>query len=338
VDVFARGLTDMLHTQHLSATGSPSGWTSLGGVLSSGPSATAPQTNVVAVFVRGSDGRYFYRQRTGTAWSGWLTVDPAQAFRGLGAWVDTLDYQALVPATAVADMSAHGVRTLYLSTARYNSATDILFPAQVADWLAAAHGAGIRVVGWYVPDYADLTRDVRRALAVSSYVSPAGHRFDALGLDIEYPLSPPDANAWNAAVATHLARVRAGTTLPIAAIPLPPVLMRGWSDPDRWATFPWATIGRLADGMLPQSYWTSFTPANRCPTDPQYCAYRYTRDNVLLSRQLTGLPVHAIGGVGDMTTLMQLSDYVRAARETGSIGVSLYDYRTTTAAMWPILQ
>jgi hypothetical protein len=338
VDVFARGLTDMLHTQHLGATGGPSGWTSLGGVLSSGPSATAPQTNVVAVFVRGSDGRYFYRQRTGTAWSGWLTVDPAQAFRGLGAWVDTLDYQALVPATAVADMRAHGVRTLYLSTARYNSATDILFPTQVADWLAAAHGAGIRVVGWYVPDYADLTRDVRRALAVSSYVSPAGHRFDALGLDIEYPLGPPDADAWNAAVASHLASVRAGTMLPIAAIPLPPVLMRGWSNPDRWATFPWSTIGRLADGMLPQSYWTSFTPASRCPTDPQYCAYRYTRDNVLLSRQLTGLPVHAIGGVGDMTTLTQLSDYVRAARETGSIGVSLYDYRTTTAAMWPILQ
>ena len=64
----------------------------------------------------------------------------------------------------------------------------------------------------------------------------------------------------------------------------------------------------------------------------------YTRDNVLLSRQLTGLPVHAIGGVGDATTLAQLSDYDRAVRDTGSIGVSLYDYRTTTSAMWPILQ
>jgi hypothetical protein len=340
LDVFGRGPTNVLNTRHFSAAGAASAWTSLGGVLSSGPSATTPQVNVVAVFVRGSDGRFFYRQRpTGAPWSGWRAVDPAQAFRGLGAWVDTLDYQALAPATAVADMRARGVRTLYLSTARYNSGGDILFPTQVAEWLAAAHGAGIRVVGWYVPDYADLTRDVRRALAVSLYVSPTGHRFDALGLDIEYPLNPSDANAWNAAVANHLARVRAGTMLPIAAIPLPPVLMRGWPDPDRWATFPWATIGRLADGMLPQSYWTSFTPANRCAAgDPQYCAYRYTRDNVLLSRQLTRLPVHAVGGVGDTTTLTQLSDYARAARETGSIGVSLYDYRTTTAAMWPILQ
>ena len=341
LDVFVRSST-ALWTRSYNVTGSGwSRWTSLGGTLTSSPSATVPSAGVLSVFVRGSDGRFYYRQRSASlAWlPGWRVVDPAVALRYLGAWVDTFDYSALTPATVVADLKAHEVRTLYLATARYDSATDILFPSDVADWLAAAHAAGLRVVGWYVPDYADLTRDVRRTLAVANYVSPAGHRFDAVGIDIEYPLNVPDANAWNQAVANHLARVRAWTSRPIAAIVLPPVLMRDWPDPNRWATFPWAAVGRYASAVAPMSYWTSYTPANRCAAgDLQYCAYQYTRDNVLLSRQLTGLPVHVIGGVGDTAAVSEVSDYVRAARATAASGGSLYDYRTTKAEFWPYLQ
>jgi hypothetical protein len=45
------------------------------------------------------------------------------------------------------------------------------------------------------------------------------------------------------ALTAALARVRAGTARPVAAIVLPPVLMRGWPDPSRWATFPWSAVG-----------------------------------------------------------------------------------------------
>jgi hypothetical protein len=292
----------------------------------------------MTVFVRGSNGSYYYRQRSAThVWSGWQAADAALAFRGLGAWADVYDYSALSPATAVSDLKAHGVRTLYLGTARYDSATDILYPNDVAAWLAAAHAAGIRVVGWYVPDYADLTRDVRRTLAIASYVSPAGQRFDAIGIDIEYMPAGTSPSVWNQAVATHLARVRAGTAQPVAAIVLPPVLMRLY--PDRWATFPWSAVGADANAVAPMSYWTSYTPAPRCAAgDPQYCAYQYTRDNVLLSRQYTGLPVHAIGGSGDAATVAEVADHVRAARETAAAGGSFYDYLTTKPGFWPYLE
>jgi hypothetical protein len=234
-------------------------------------------------------------------------------------------------------MKAHGVRTLYLSTARYNSAADILYPDGVAAWLAAAHAAGIRVAGWYVPDYADLARDVRRTLAIATYVSPAGQRFDAIGIDIEYPLNPASASTWNQAVATQLAQVRAGTVLPAVAIVLPPVFMRLY--PDRWATFPWSALAADANAIAPMSYWTSATPAPRCAAgDQRYCAYQYTRDNVLLSRQYTGLPVHAIGGAGDAATVAQVGDYARAARETAASGGSFYDYLTTKPGFWPYLE
>jgi repeat uncharacterized protein DUF346 len=339
LDLFARGTNNALYAKNFNVSDRGwSTWTGLGGTLTSSPSATVPAAAVMTVFVRGSDGRYYYRQRSAArVWSsGWQVADAALAFRGLGAWVDAYDYPALSPATAVADLKAHGVRTLYLGTARYDSATDILYPDDVAAWLAAAHAAGIRVVGWYVPDYADLTRDVRRTLAIANYVSPAGQRFDAIGIDIEYMPAGASPSMWNQAVATHLARVRAGTARPVVAIVLPPLLMRLY--PDRWATFPWPALGVDTDAVAPMSYWTSYTPAPRCAAgELQYCAYQYTRDNVLLSRQYTGLPVHVIGGSGDAATLAQVTDYVRAAREAAAAGGSFYDYRTTKPVFWPYL-
>lgn len=75
----------------------------------------------------------------------------------------------------------------------------------------------------------------------------------------------------------------------------------------------------------------------RCAAgDQQYCAYQYTRDNVLLSRQYTGLAVHVIGGSGDAATLAQVADYARAARQTAAAGGSFYDYQTTKPGFWPL--
>ncbi len=339
LDVFARGTNNALYIKSYNVGGTGwSRWTSLGGTLTSSPSATVPNKGVAAVFVAGTGGRYYYRQRSAAlVWSGWQLADAALAFRGLGAWVDTGDYSALTPATVVADLQSHRVRTLYLQTARYNSATDILFPDDVAAWLAAAHAAGIRVVGWYTPDYTDLTRDVRRTLAIAKYVSPAGQRFDGIGIDIEYPLAVPSASVWNQAVATQLNRVRAGTALPVVAIVLPPVFQRAY--PSRWATFPWSTIGADANAVAPMSYWTSYTAAKNCAAgQQQFCVSQYTHDNVVLSGQLTGLPVHVIGGVGDQATVAEVSGFVGAARATNAVGGSLYDYRTTKAGYWPYLE
>jgi len=127
------------------------------------------------------------------------------------------------------------------------------------------------------------------------------------------------------------------TALPAVAIVLPPVFMRLY--PDRWATFPWSALAADANAIAPMSYWTSATPAPRCAAgDQRYCAYQYTHDNVLLSRQYTGLPVHAIGGAGDAATVAQVGDYVRAARETAAAGGSFYDYLTTKPGFWPYLE
>lgn len=59
---------------------------------------------------------------------------------------------------------------------------------------------------------------------------------------------------------------------------------------------------------------------------------------MLLSRQLTGLPVHVIGGAGSDATVAHVSGCVQAARETAAAGGSFYDYQTTKAEFWPYLE
>lgn len=259
------------------------------------------------------------------------------AFRGLGAWVDLFD-RSLDPTEAIADMRARGVRTLYLQTGRWRyegslaEARDpIAFPEEAGAWLDAAGAVGIRVVGWYVPGYGDLERDVRRTVAIASFRSAGGRGFAALGVDIEVKEETGGGAAFNDAIAEHLRRVRraVGAAYPIAAITPPPLGMAIRAD--AWAGFPWVAIGHQADVIMPMAYWSY---RGDCATNPDHCPEEYGRKNTAEVRRLTGLPVHAIGGVGDAVTATEVRDFVRGARAARPIGGSLYDYRTTEAAFW----
>jgi hypothetical protein len=261
------------------------------------------------------------------------------AFRGLGAWVDTYDYDDIPDvAAAVADMKAHGVKTLYIQTGRWNkpdknASEPFANRAILERWIHAAHAQGIKVVGWYLPAYDDITRDVRRTRAIALYRTTTGQRFDALGIDIEYR-AQVSHDAFNAGVAEHARRVRLllGSRYPIAAITPAPLQME--VRPDYWAGFPWRSLGLHSDVFMPMAYW-SFR--HDCSSNPAHCAYGYTRGSVEQIRKLTGkpnVPVHVIGGVADSITTQDVVDFVRAATVTNVYGGSLYDYFTTKPEYW----
>ncbi|HVE91744.1 MAG TPA: hypothetical protein VNE62_05540 [Actinomycetota bacterium] len=249
------------------------------------------------------------------------------AFRGLGAWIDVYDFnddpQSILP--AVRDIAARGVRTLYLETARFNSPSPFLFPRANAAALEESHRLGMKVVAWYPPDFVDLNRDVAYTLAAVNYVSPAGHRFDAVAPDIER-LDIKDHNERTARLLDYSRRVRAGSPAgyPLAAITIPT------SSPyyrAQWPSFPWAEIGRIYDVAMPMAYWTGRKAD--APT-----AASLTAENLRDTARMTGLPVHVIGGVADQIDLAQATAYVDAALAGGSIGGSLYDYRTSREEIW----
>jgi hypothetical protein len=271
------------------------------------------------------------------------------AFRLMGTWVDRYDYDALEPWAATFDMRSKGVRALFVQTGRYNwpaesAPQDFGDPVKLSSWVAAAHARGLRVVGWYLPAYEDMDRDVRRTVAIKTYRTASGQGFDGLAIDIEYKgnigaATLPDQDAWMQAVATHITRVRTQVgSFPIGAITPAPLGMA--IRPERWVGFPWETLGTKAHVMMPMSYWTY---RDDCPTNPSHCAYGYTKSNIDEVRRLTkrpSIPIHVIGGVGGTSsiTTQQVADFVRAARERSVYGGSFYDYRVTAAGYWPELR
>jgi hypothetical protein len=244
-------------------------------------------------------------------WRGRRVLDPLQPFRGLGTWVDVFDYPSLDPATAVADMRARGVRTLYLSTARFNGTTDLFDSVEAGEWLDEAHAAGLDVVGWYLPAYGDMARDVRRTVAIADFVSPGGQRFDAVGIDIER-LDEVNLAQFNTLLVTHLGQVRAGTDAMMASIVPTPFAT---DPPNRWAGFPWSAMGARSDVVIPMALWSFRQNANGTAYTPQQ-VYDYVRNQTQRARSLSGnRPVHVEGGVDDPGTE---STPITADRVSGS--------------------
>ena len=286
------------------------------------------------------NGYVYERSRAGpaTPWGGWYAVDPLASFRRLGTWVDVFDYASLDPTTTIPAMRSAGVRVLYLSTARFNGTTDLFDADEAGRWLDLAHQHGMKVVGWYLPAYGDMARDVRRTVALARFVSPGGQRFDAVGVDIER-LDEVALAEFNTLLVTHLAQVRAEVDAMVGAIvPSPYATDAG----NRWEGFPWAAVGRNSEVVVPMALWSfRSNPDGTAFTADQ--VYAWVLDQTRRAGSLAGRPVTVEGGVDDPgnertpVTSDRVSRFVDAVTAGGAIGGSHYDYATTSASLWPIL-
>ena len=267
-------------------------------------------------------------------------------YRGLGAWVDAFDYapayyrpregRQVAPEDLPA-LAAQGVRTLYLQAARRDelSPEGIVDRALVGRFLLAAHGAGMRVVAWYLPKFGDLEADLAN-LALLRDFRADGHRFDGIAVDIEYRRDVPEAEELNRRVVELSRRLRkAAPDHPLGAIVYPPVLF-DVIHPTFWPGFPWSDLAGGYDVWLPMAYWTE-VPASSAYRD----AYRYVEEGARRLREVLSDPsalVHVIGGVADAATVADVAGFVRGVRQAGAAGWSLYDYRTTSASEWEVLR
>lgn len=307
-------------------------------VFTSAPAMSTGPGAVVAAVRRANE--VHLATRTASGWSSWGAVDPLAPFRGLGTWVDVYDYR-LDPAETVAAMKERGVRTLFISSARFTTPGEFHDEAALGAWLDEAHRAGLAVVGWYPPAYGDMARDVRRTLAIARYVSPGGQRFDAVGVDIERfgATGEVDRDTFNARVVPHLRRVRARTDAVLAAIVPSPFN----TDPgNNWEGFPWSGVGAHSDVLVPMALWTFRRHPDDTPWGPTE-VHAWVVDQVVRTQALTGRPVHVEGGVDDPgqeytpPTPDRVRAFVQAAHDAGAIGGSHYDYATTEEALWPAL-
>jgi hypothetical protein len=264
------------------------------------------------------------------------------AYRGLGTWVDVYEYVPALQAphrkppvtpSDVDKMKEHGVKTLYLQAAQDDTRTPgpTVTPKLLRQFLERAHDAGLRVVAWYLPHFDDLDADLRHIRGLLDFRS-GGQRFDGLALDIEFRGDVADAEARNTALVDLSKRVRAlAPNRPIGAIVLEPVLLEV-VNANFWPNFPWRAIANLYDVWLPMSYWT-----NRSADSGYMEGFRYTDENIRRLRNNLGdanAPVHAIGGLGKAAKAKDYEGFVRAAKQQGAIGRSIYNYSTTPRSAW----
>lgn len=258
----------------------------------------------------------------------------AGVYEGLGAWVDLYDYvlqDRMDPLEAVDEMARRGVGTLYLQTNRWSLGGDIYDPATVSAFVERAHAREIKVVGWYLPGFADLDRDIRRSLAVLEFVTPAGHRFDGFAADIEDRREvDQDLTRFIDGIAEYSTRLRLLTEGKVVAAIVPDA-KNNERAPHRWVGFPWSEIARHYDVVMPMAYWSVSKGRARCGTE--YDVEEYLREVVSKTVHLMGRskPLHPIGGIADCIGASEVAGYVRAVKELGSLGGSLYDFATTQA-------
>lgn len=280
------------------------------------PSTTAPTTTTAAPTTTLPPPRF--------------TLDP---YRGLGAWLDVYDwtdtYSSKGPLSGTADidrMADLGVDTLFIQPSRFDRPAPVIEASRFRALVARAHSRGMQVVAWYLPTLEDVSGDLQRLVAISR------EDVEGLALDIEGTVVEDDAERSRRLVALA-SRLRAA--LPrqtLGAIVLPPVVTEDLND-EYWSGFPWLDLKPFFDVWLPMAYWTNRTGEWRN-------AERYVSENIRRVRARLDdpeVPVHAIGGIGDQTTADDVRGMRRATATQLVIGASLYDYLTTSAAVWPLL-
>lgn len=257
-----------------------------------------------------------------------------EAYRGLASWVDLFEDRAWRrPGRAVADMAAHGVRTLFLETSNYSQRRTVVNRPAVGRFIEAAHDRGMAVVAWYLPGFADLRRDLRRSMAAIRFRTPSGERFDSFGLDIEASIvDPPSRRTKRLLTLSRRIRSRTGGGYPLGAIIPSPVgieLAGGY-----WPGFPYRQLDAIYDVFVPMGYFTYHVNGAAKVHDE-------TAENVRMLRAATGnpsVPVHLIGGIADRTSAAEAREFVRAVREHGILGAGLYNWSLTGERHWAELR
>ena len=270
-------------------------------------------------------------------------------YKGLGAWVSLYDFafttNPIDPAEATSLMASHGVQTLYLQTSRWNLPAPVYDSGVEAQLIQDAHAHGIKVVGWYLPGFADARADVANALAVLNFRTSSGQRFDGLALDIEDKSAVGGSvSAFDAGIVTFSRDLRAAVGHGVALGAIVPDAVNNQRYPAGWVGFPWPEIARDYDVVMPMAYWSVTKPSSSClATQEDTAAYTRSVYHTTITLMGTTKPILLVGGVGDCDTLAEVQGYVTTAKSLGTLGAGIYSFETVEhnpswSGMWKALQ
>lgn len=126
-------------------------------------------------------------------------------------------------------------------------------------------------------------------------------------------------------------RALAGERYPLGAIVPSPVRLA--DDVAYWPGFPWEGLARTYDAVLPMTYSTFRVHG---PADTLGYVTRAVEE-IQAGVGTDEVPIHVIGGLARDATGPETLAFVRAVRDTGSIGLSYYTLPFVTEEQWSIL-
>jgi hypothetical protein len=242
-------------------------------------------------------------------------------------------------------MANAGVQTVYIQAAHWSTpgVNDILEPEKLIPIIDRAHQLGMYVVVWYLPVWQDVNTDLRKTVAIANL------DVDGVNIDIEDRDGVRNITERTRRLIAYSAALR--ELLPGRQI-TNNIYATNYLDgaPDYWpgasgqpksnvkwwgGTFPYAGLAPYYDMWMIQNYWT-----DRSTDSGWKDGYRYSIDNIARLRAALGrqdVPIQLIAGVGGKpgSTVNELSGYMQAARESGSVGVSFYDWMTLNQTWLP---
>jgi hypothetical protein len=202
--------------------------------------------------------------------------------------------------------------------------------------LPAAHAAGISVVAAVYPVLRDISADVRLTTAVAAYVTPSGDRPDGIVTDVE---EVDDS----ASVYTYGQLVR-GLLGPDT------LLVADVFHPYAQTYYPYAAIAASWNVISPMDYWHSSHSHTYTAADVSYFVGNslQTIRAAMSAGGSAPLPIEELGQTYDMYTgdgtgayhgpsAAELTADMRTARDIGCIGVSFFEWQTTTQEEWAAL-
>ncbi len=187
------------------------------------------------------------------------------------------------------------------------------------------------VVAWYLPNLRADSDDFERVVQAIEFKTADGQTFDSFALDIESTAVKPIADATARWLTCPANPRQVGPDYALGGIIPSPVGLK--KQTGFWDVFPYADVAETYDVLLPMAYYTFHGQTAAQAREDAIASMRILRAQPGCSE----VPVHLIGGIAGKSSAAEVKAFARAARETGSVGVSIYDWAGMSTARWRAL-
>lgn len=253
---------------------------------------------------------------------------------GKGMWLTLGTIAGTSPDVLTTAAARLGVTHLYLEAAI--SPLGFHGRRAVPALIDSAHRRHISVIAWVYPYLQDIASDVSLTRAVANFHTSQGDRFDGIAADLERNITTGRVRTYSQLVRAYL-----GSNYLLVGVTYPP---------QSFPNYPFAEVGRQYDVISPMDYWHQTRTQRGLDYGGEVYGwpygYRYAVDSIAAIHRTAG-PSARVAPIGQAfdnfgrlemgphaPSPAEITGFLRGCRQAGAIGVSFFQWMTTTDSEW----